>query len=333
VRANLYFFKGEVMPTQVNRRNTLYGYPNPQAGLQQEPQIQQRAPTTSDSAELGTIWVNQPAQSFYVLCDNSNGVNTWESGSGGSGIFSTLTVNPGPTNLSTIGNGAVTIGNSSNTGAVTIAAGVGGAAITANGHAIVIGDTTVASSLALRAGTGNMTLSTSATGTITAGSAAMTGTITLGNSTAGQIINMGNAVNTGGQTINIASGNSGANSAVNILNGAATAGAQTLNIMASGGQAGFVNIANGAAANTVLMGSTTGAASTTLQAGTGGITLTAPFVALPGPVYIYTGAGTPGNPLALHAGDLYVNTTPTGAADRLFIATGVGAWTFFAANA
>lgn len=119
------------MPTQVSRRNTLYGYPNPQAGLQQEPLVQQRAPTTADSAELGVIWIFKPAQSAYILVDNSGGVNTWnllESGGGG-GVFSSLTVNPGPTNLSTVGNGAVNIGNATNSGVITINGGAGGFAL------------------------------------------------------------------------------------------------------------------------------------------------------------------------------------------------------------
>jgi len=292
-------------------------------------------PTTSNKAQIGTLWINKSANTAYILTSIVNNLANWqllETG-GGAGVFTSLVVNPGPTSLSTVGNGAVTIGNATNTGAVTIAAGTGGFSATANGNAISIGDTAAGSSLALAAGTGNMTLSTSATGTITEGSAAMTGTITLGLSTAGQIINIGNAANAGAQTINIASGASGANSAVNILNGVATAGAQTLNIMASGGRAGFVNIANGAIGNTVIIGSTTAAAATTLQGGTGGITLSAPFVALPGPVYLYTGAGAPSNGLALHVGDMYINTTAASTTTRLYIATGAGAWTYFTSNA
>ena len=62
-------------------------------------------------------------------------------------------------------------------------------------------------------------------------------------------------------------------------------------------------------------------------------TATTPPLVLPGPVNIYTGAGDPANGLAIQAGDMYIRTNPTGANDRLWIATGAGAWTFIAANA
>lgn len=55
--------------------------------------------------------------------------------------------------------------------------------------------------------------------------------------------------------------------------------------------------------------------------------MSAPFVALPGPVYIYTGAGAPGNGLALHVGDMYINTTAASAVTRLYIATAASTWT------
>ncbi len=366
-----------------------------------------QSPTGANLAQIGTIWINKSLNSVFILTSIVGNVANWESFSGGAGIFSSLTVNPGPTALSTVGNGAVSIGNATNTGAITITVGTGNFSLVGSGHTvgiandaaanlvtvgsttgaasltlqagtgnmllatsttgtitagtagmtgaisigvstagqpisigtaagadtIVMGNVTAGTSLTLNAGTGNMLAATSATGTITVGSAAMTGAITLGLSTAGQIINIGNAINVGAQTINIGSGNSGANSAVNILNGVGTAGAQTFNLMASGGTAGFINIGNGAAANTLIAGSTSGAAATTIQGGTGGITLSAPFVALPGPVYIYTGAGAPAGGLSLHVGDLYINTTAATAATRLYIADTVGTWTFFTANA
>ena len=60
----------------------------------------------------------------------------------------------------------------------------------------------------------------------------------------------------------------------------------------------------------------------------GNIDLTADALLLNG-VHIYTGAGAPAAGLALAAGDLYINTTPTGAADRMFIATAANTWTNF----
>jgi hypothetical protein len=92
------------------------------------PIVAQRNPTASDQAQLGTVWVNKVNNTVYVLTSVVNNVASWvllEAG-GGAGVFSSLTVNPGPTNLSTVGNGAVNIGNASNTGIVTINGGGGG---------------------------------------------------------------------------------------------------------------------------------------------------------------------------------------------------------------
>lgn len=83
------------MPTQRNRRNTVYGYANPQAGLQQEPIIQERVPSTSDGAELGTIWIDTSSQSYYILTSSVGGVNTWVSATGGAENLTALVVDPG----------------------------------------------------------------------------------------------------------------------------------------------------------------------------------------------------------------------------------------------
>ena len=77
------------------------------------------------------------------------------------------------------------------------------------------------------------------------------------------------------------------------------------------------------------MGSTNTTASTIINAGTGGIFLNAPFVELPGPIYLYTGAGVPAGGLALHTGDLYINTTAASLTTRMYIATTAGTWTNF----
>jgi hypothetical protein len=83
------------MPTQRNRRNTLYGLNVPLAGLQQEPIVSQRDPNTADGAEIGTIWCNTTSQSFFILCSSVAGVNTWTSTTGGATTLTSLTVNPG----------------------------------------------------------------------------------------------------------------------------------------------------------------------------------------------------------------------------------------------
>ena len=136
----------------------------------------------------------------------------------------------------------------------------GAAASTVN-----IGNTTGASAVVVRVGTGNYSLDGAATstysvgasttsGTITIGGTAQTGTmkfgsssgnytVNLGDSTGagvatvnigsgvnGNTISIGNGINTGAQIINIAGGAAGANSTVNVLSGNATLGTQTLNL-------------------------------------------------------------------------------------------------------
>src|SRR5277367_3648823 len=158
------------MSTQVNRRNTLYGYPNPQAGLQQEPIVQPRDPMASDTAELGTIWVNTVSQSYFILCSSIAGANVWTSATNGAETLTALTVNPGnitvtagdvditagdlnmaPGSTATVGTlsaGATTLGSTlAVTGNTTIGGtlGVTGAAtfdsdVTIDGNAILNGD-------------------------------------------------------------------------------------------------------------------------------------------------------------------------------------------------
>ena len=66
----------------------------------------------------------------------------------------------------------------------------------------------------------------------------------------------------------------GADTTLNVMCGAGTAGTQTLNVLATGAtRAGAINLGTGAAAHLVTIGSTNGAAATTIQGGTGGIVL------------------------------------------------------------
>jgi len=276
-------------------------------------------PTTSNFAQIGTVWINKSANAAFILTSIVSNSANWINLVGGAGVFTSLTVNPGPTNLSTVGNGAVTIGNSSNTAAVTINSGSGGVAVNGNGNSISFGSDAAANTVSVGSATGGagttilggvngITLATSTSGSafIQLGLATMTGPIIVGASTAGQRIDIGNAINTGSQTINIASGNGAANSIVNVLNGVMTAGAPTFSLMASGGRAGFVNIANGAVANTVIIGSTNTTAGTTIQSGTSGLSLK-------GAIYIsVTNVST--TPYVLLGTDQYLAVDTTGSA-------------------
>lgn len=263
------------------RNRVAYGLSEPLPVVSPAPIVAKRAPTTSDFAPIGQLWV-EPVNSSgvaqnlaWILTSIISNSATWiqlES-SGGPGVFSSLVVNPGPTSLSTVGNGAVTIGNSANTQAITLVAGVGNLAINGAGHIISIANDAAANSLILGSltngattlieggngtgvGSAAITFNTATTGDIQIGSVAHTGAIYLGVSTAGDTINIGNAINTGAQVINIASGASAANSTVNIMSGTATAGTQTLNL-ASGAFAHAINIGTGAAVvNTIAIGGT-----------------------------------------------------------------------------
>jgi hypothetical protein len=307
-------------------RNNNYGFPTPLSAYPPFPIISQRVPTTRDFAQIGTEWVYVPGNAVYFLSSIVSNVANWVNVSGGAGVFTSLTVTPGPISLT----GTTTI-NTTGTALTTIGSGTAGAvsivspALSLDSSAagtIAIGQTIASGSISVG--------STLTSGTLALGSATMTGALTIGGSISGQTINMGNAANTGAQVINIANGASGANSTVNILSGAGTAGTQTFNVLATGAtRAGVVNIGTGGAAHVVSIGSNTGAASTLINGGTGGVEVSAPFLSLfnTGFAYIYQGSGAPANGLALHIGDLYINSTAASAVTRLYIATGVGAWT------
>src|SRR5271156_2028210 len=135
------------MSTQVNRRNTLYGYPNPQAGLQQEPIVQPRDPMASDTAELGTIWVNTVSQSYFILCSSIAGANVWTSATNGAETLTALTVNPGNITV-TAGDVDITAGDLNMAPGSTATIGNLSAGATTVGSTLgVVGDTTIGGTL------------------------------------------------------------------------------------------------------------------------------------------------------------------------------------------
>ena len=238
------------------------------------PIVAKRAPTTADkSGPIGQIWVWPLNNQVWILTSIVANVANWSDISGGAGVFSSLTINPGPTNLSTIGNGTVTIGNATNTGLIDLEAGVGGININGNGNLITIANDAAANSLILGTltaagttlieggtgtgvGTAAITVLSGTTGDIQIGSVAHTGALYLGVSTAGDTVNIASGVNTGAEVVNIAAAAAGAATTVNVLSGVATAGTQTLNL-ATGASAKSINIGTGAAVvNTIAIGGT-----------------------------------------------------------------------------
>lgn len=213
------------------------------------------------------------------------------------------TINFGGTGANT---GTMTIAGGTGAQTVNIAHSTGGKTVNiadgAGANLVTIGSSNTTSALTLKCGTGNFSLDGAATstyavgasttsGTITIGGTAQTGTMTLGSSsgTNTQIIAGGTGATTlqianaqtggsvsigaGMTTGTIAIGGTGAQTGTITLGGGT--GAQTVNVATGGTGVKTVHIADSAVANVVTMGSTTGAASTTIQAGTGGLSLSA----------------------------------------------------------
>jgi hypothetical protein len=171
----------------------------------------------------------------------------------------------------------VRVGN--NNGATIVIEG--GAGITIDGGAtgaITIGDTV---------GTGTITVGNSSGGsqTIQLGSGTSTYTISLGASGTNNIITLGNS--SGSTGVAIFSGSGG----LNIASGGGTltinSGTGATNISTMAGAAS-INVATGAGNKTLTLGSTNTGSTTTVQAGTGGITLAAAVTANVG-INILTG--------------------------------------------
>lgn len=174
------------MPSKVSRSNTVYGYPNPQLSAFPDPIVAQRAPTTSDKAVVGQIWVDQVGQLSYIFIKNSAGNSVWvvQSNNGGAAVFTSLTVT-GPI-TQTAGN--VSVG--ADAAGQTIAIGTGAAA-----KLVSIGSATVGSTLNLRAAAqveveSNLLLGTAGTKILMNGGAAtdfigtttlVAGTVTIAN--------------------------------------------------------------------------------------------------------------------------------------------------------
>jgi hypothetical protein len=99
------------MATQVTNINKAYGLQNPLQHLSPQPIIAMRAPTTKDSAEYGTQWVNQSVtpQTVYVFTNKQ----TWTqlAANSESASFTSLNVS-GDTTLNTLETSGLTTAQS-----------------------------------------------------------------------------------------------------------------------------------------------------------------------------------------------------------------------------
>jgi hypothetical protein len=150
------------------------------------PVVAKRAPTTADTGyAIGTIWIYSATNAPYILTSIVSNSANWqllESG-GGAGVFSSLTVTPGPisltgtTTINTSGAAVTTIGTGG-TGAVNIGNATGNTAVTGS---LTASTGLVATTGGITAtGTSNINTSGSAVTSINTGG---TGALNLGNAT------------------------------------------------------------------------------------------------------------------------------------------------------
>lgn len=118
-----------------------YGLSETLPSIFPSPIVSQRAPTTSDKADIGTVWVDKPNDDAYILTSIVANSATWINVGGGSGEFTSITVNPGDITVTT--------------GDIVVSAGD----ITAASGAINAG-TTITAGTGITASTGNITAST-----------------------------------------------------------------------------------------------------------------------------------------------------------------------------
>ena len=187
-----------------------------------------RDPQGSDKAQLGTVWVNKASDDAFILCSVTNNVANWVGVGGGSGLFTSLVVNPG--------NATITAGNLlvGGTGNITAAGGN----ITATGGTVE-GVAITASTGAITANAGNIIASV---GNITA---------TLGNITAlaGEISAPLNAVSAAQiEATGDLGGVVSTTSITNVTNTTQSTGALTLKSASAnpGTNAGFIKVYVGA---------------------------------------------------------------------------------------
>ena len=222
-----------------------YGLDNALQDLAPQPVVAARAPITSDSAPISTLWVYPATNQVWILTSIVSGSANWEllEASGMAGVFTSLTVNPGPTSI---------------TGSFTVAAGANPVHISTTNN--------VASAISLTTNGGN---TETIVVTNTQGTAA--GAITLNAAAGGILVESALASAT---AINIEATNAAGGVAVTAGTGgiAINSGTGTIGISIDA-HASIVDIASGGADKTLILGSSNTTSSTTINGGTGGIAL------------------------------------------------------------
>ena len=258
-----------------------------------------------------------------------------------------------------IGTGAaartITLGNASGATSLVLNAGTGAINIGTNAiaHTVTLGNVTGATAVNINAGSGGSIITTtnsalqlvSGTGAVSISADAAATTVNIG--TGAAVVKTINIGGTGDNVVAIANTQTGGSLAIGaamttgtisiggtglqtgtITLGGGT-GAQTVNVATGGTGIKTVHIADSLVANVVTLGSTTGAAATTIQAGTGLITM-AGKIALnssAGPQFL-AGAGSPSGIVTAPQASLWLRTDGSRTTTRAYINTDSGTtWT------
>lgn len=254
------------MPVRNGQSNVGYGLTNALQDLSPQPIISQRAPTTRDFAEIGTIWVDQPRNDSFILTSVVANSASWINAGGGTGTFNNLEV------VNTVTFDAMGLGMLTSS-AVGVISSINGT----NGQ-LIIGGTAVAPIWgSVTSGDGSVVIAVGANtlDLVVSGAAASTFPTDAGTATP----NLGATTIAGGTNIDT----SGAASTVtiNVVNGPSfsggltvTAGTTTITSNTNGAQAIYLH-ADGGANETIQIHADQGSTvdSVNILSDVGGITL------------------------------------------------------------
>lgn len=321
-------------------KQRVYGFPTAIGVQFPDPIVTVRDPQVTDvGGAIGQEWVNTDTPAIFFLAGFDAGQAIWVNVHGGAGVFTSLTVNPGPINFTGVFTQTGTV-NMNTTGAATTNIGNGGTGVVNIGN--ITGDTNVLSDLIVSENiftlNGAIVASDTTVGAVNPAVFQMTksraGGVVVSGDQLGTILFTGNDGTTQITAAAITSTSTGTVAANRVASTLGfwthpnSTGANALRMTVSSAGNVVINAPDSGVGLTVTAGGTTVTlGDVTLTNGNVVLSTAATKLILPGPVDIKSGAGVPANGLALHAGDFYTNTTPTGATDRLFVATGVGTWT------
>lgn len=298
----------------INKNNRAYGIDNPTAQIPYLPIVSQRAPTSSDIAEIGRTWVDVPNQDSYTAVARVSGAMVWIKSGAAEGDFTELIVTPGVFTYTGVGSAFTMTSDTASSIGVT-GAGIDLTLSSAAGRIIVNGEEAAANAITLLSAAGGIDADAALQINIDSSQAAAADSIRIVASAADGGIDIdcgtGGATldSTGGISIDAATA-SNFTAAAGDLSLVATAGSAIV----SGGEAvidgvqltsvGGITATSGALAATTGLHVTQGAATAAVQVGAGAPAHDAP------------------------KGSLYLRTDGSTTNDRAYINTdGAGTWT------